>query len=280
MNIPQGIKLMSASVVFFALANVLVKQLGHLPFYELVFFRSAISLVIVGAMLKSRGMSFVGTHKRMLFFRGLMGTCALTLFFYSLQNMPLASATSLQYMSPIFTIIIAQVFFGEKVKSIQWLYFFSAFVGVMIVKGFDPEITFFELVAILASAFFSGIAYNIIKQLKGKEDPLTIVFYFPLVTTPVMIPFLLNHWVAPGIMDIGLLVLMAFLTVFAQVLMTKAYQSGAMSQISIFKYVGVLFAIVFGYFIFDESLSMMAMVGMGIIVGALVLNTRESLKAR
>ncbi len=270
---------MCLSVVFFALANVIVKQLGHLPFYELVFFRSAISVVMVGALLKQYNMSFVGTHKKLLLLRGLMGTCALTLFFYSLQNMPLASATSLQYMSPIFTVIIAQVFFGEKVKSIQWLYFFSAFVGVMIVKGFDPEITLFELAAILTSAFFSGIAYNIIKQLKGKEDPLTIVFYFPLVTTPVMIPFLLHHWVTPSFLDVSLLTLMAALTVCAQILMTKAYQSGAMSQISIFKYVGVLFAIAFGYFIFDESLSIMALLGIGVIICALVLNTRESLKA-
>ena len=94
----------------------------------------------------------------------------------------------------------------------------------------------------------------------------------------MMIPFLLNHWITPNLTDMGLLIVMALLTVVAQILMTKAYQSGAMSQISIFKYVGVLFAIAFGYFIFDESLSVMALVGMAVIVIALVLNTRETLK--
>ena len=269
---------MSISVVFFAIANVLVKSLGHLPFYELVFFRSAFALVIVGSLLKHKKMSLVGTHKKLLFLRGLMGTVALTLFFFSLQNMPLASATSLQYMSPIFTVIIAHVIFGDKVKSIQWLYFISAFIGVMIVKGFDADITYLELAAILTSAFFSGIAYNIIKQLKGKEEPLTIVFYFPLVTTPIMIPFVLNNWVTPSGVDVLVLIAMAIITVIAQIFMTKAYQSGAMSQVSIFKYVGVIFAIFFGYVFFGESLSIMAISGIAIIILALILNTRETLK--
>ena len=143
--------------------------------------------------------------------RGVFGTIALSMFFYTLQQIPLASAVTIQYLSPIFTALFAAIFLKEKMKLKQWIYFAIAFGGVALLKGFDERVSLSFMLVGIISAMFSGMAYTCIRQLKETDHPLVVVFYFPLLATPIMGVLSYFQWVKPIGKDWLILLLMEFL---------------------------------------------------------------------
>lgn len=99
--------------------------------------------------------------------------------------MPLASAVTLQFLSPIFTIVLGIFLVKETVRPLQWLFFLIAFLGVVMIQGFDHRVGMLDVSLGIGSAIFSALAYNTIRRLKASEHPLVIVFYFPLVALPI-----------------------------------------------------------------------------------------------
>src|SRR5215203_4465488 len=134
---------MFLSTLAFSLANVIVKQISHIPAMEVVFFRClfASSFCFIG-LYRARA-DWKGSNRGLLLARGLFGTTALYFFFLTVQNTPLASAMTIQYLSPIFTSVIAIVVLSEKVKSLQWIFYAMAFVGVLLIEQFDPRTSLF-----------------------------------------------------------------------------------------------------------------------------------------
>jgi drug/metabolite transporter (DMT)-like permease len=268
----KAIGFMLLSVVGFALMNLTVKFLHRLPTTELVFFRSLVSLVLCVYFLKRRHIPFFGNNKTYLVLRGVFGVSALSLFFYTLQRMPLASAITIQYLSPIFTALFATVMLGERVRKLQWLFFAVSFAGIVLIKDFDPNISLELLVMGIASAVFAGLAYNCIRKVKDTDHPLVVVFYFPLIALPVMGIICLFSWETPMGWEWLLLLLMGVLTQIAQVYMTKALQAAEVNEIVGLKYVGILFALGFDFFIFHQSYQLMALLGIGLVLLGVLLN--------
>ena len=126
--------------VFFALMNVSVKFIPHIPAIEIVWFRSVFSAVFTVLVLRQKGIPLFGTHKLSLVARGIVGSISLILFFYTLQRIPLATAVTLQYLSPIFTTILGIFILKEKVRARQFVYFGLAFAGVLLIQGVDPRV--------------------------------------------------------------------------------------------------------------------------------------------
>ncbi|HHH54774.1 MAG TPA: EamA family transporter, partial [Bacteroidetes bacterium] len=137
MIISKGIKHMIWAGLFFSFMNLGVKLLPDLPVLEIVFFRALIMVVITLFLLKKHRINPLGNNKPLLILRGILGVSALSLYFYSLQNMPLASAVTIMQLSPIFTTLLAIVILKEKIKPIQLLFFLISFIGVIFIKGFD-----------------------------------------------------------------------------------------------------------------------------------------------
>src|SRR2546423_9481265 len=98
---------MFLSTLSFSLANVFVKRVADVPAIEIVFFRCTIATIFCLVILQRQKADWKGSNRKLLFFRGLFGTTALYFFFVTLHNIPLASAMTIQYLSPIFTSIIA-----------------------------------------------------------------------------------------------------------------------------------------------------------------------------
>ncbi|MDH4156418.1 MAG: DMT family transporter [candidate division Zixibacteria bacterium] len=274
MKITRGVKYILLSTVFFALMNVGVKYLAHIPAYEIVFFRALVSLIICYFLIRRAGLSPWGNNKRVLLFRGLSGTAALLMYFYTLQHMPLASAVTIQYLSPIFTIIIAGIMLKEPPRPIQGLFFLVSFVGVLMMKGFDSRVAVPDLLIGVAAAVFSGLAYNFIRKLKGSDDPLVVVLYFPLVTVPIVGSYTLANWINPSPGDWGVLVLIGLATTVAQIFMTRAYQLERAANVSNFNYLGSIYAIVIGLFIFGESIALLGLTGIALIIGSAIMSSR------
>lgn len=264
---------MLLATFFFSLMNVFVKMVPNIPAVEIVFFRSVVSLVLSYFFLARQRVSVWGNNKKILLFRGMSGSVALILYFTTLQYIPLASAVTIQFLSPIFTSILGIFIVRENVKPLQWLFFLLAFAGVIMVQGFDPRITTFYLVIGVVSAFFSGLAYNFIRKLKHTEHPLVIVFYFPLVTLPITGIYSAFDWVQPvGWEQWALLLLIGIFTQIAQYFMTKAYQSEELSKIASLKYLGIIYALGFGWVFFNETFNLLTYFGMTIVLVGVVLN--------
>ena len=260
--------------VFFAMMNVSVKYIPHIPAIEIVWFRSVFSLIFTVIVLGKKGIPIFGNNKANLITRGIVGSISLILFFYTLQRIPLASAVTMQYLSPIFTTILGIFILKEKVRPIQFLYFAMAFAGVMIIQGFDPRVDALSAGMGLISALAAGIAYNMIRKLKTSEHPLVIVFYFPLVTMPVASILMYFDWAMPSGWDWLILLWIGICTQSAQYFMTVAYQTGNLSRVSSLSYMGVLYALIFGFFLFGETFPFASHIGMGLVLIGIFLNLR------
>lgn len=272
MGLTKGVMLMLAATLIFSLNNVLIKFLQHIPAVEIVTFRAGVTLVLAVAVLWRKKKSLLGTHRRMLVARGVFGSIALMSFVFTVQRMPLATATVIHYLSPVFTAIIAVVWLREKVRPIRWLFFAFSFLGVILIKSFDPDVSLFLLLLGVNSAVFAALAYSSIRHIKDKEEPMVIIFYFSILTIPTAGIFSAFVWVMPvgwewaGLIGVGLL-----MHTF-QWLITKAYQMEEANRIASVNYVGLLFAIAWGYLFFGELLSVWVLLGMGLIVGGVLLN--------
>ena len=258
--------------LFFAGMNLCIKFLPHIPTSELVFFRAIITLILSYFTLLKLKISPWGNNKKLLIFRGLAGFVGLSFYFYTVQNMPLATAVTIQYLSPIFSTILAIFILKENVRKIQWLLLAISFVGVALIKGFDNRVSIELLIIGITSAFFSGLAYNIIGKLRGQDHPMVIVFYFPLVTVPAILPFLIYQWETPELIDWIPIIGMGVCTQFAQLYMTKAYLSENVASVSIINYVGIVYALILGAVFFGEYFSLEAIIGMGLVLLGVLLS--------
>jgi len=274
LQLSPGVIPLVLSVLFFALMNVGVKLIPGIPAHEIVTFRALVTLVVGYVLLRIKHLSPWGNNKPLLLLRGLVGTCALVTYYYTLQMMPLTTAVTVQYLSPFFTLAISAALLREPPRPIQYPFFLLAFAGVALVKGFDPDVTLFELGVGVASALCSGIAYNLIRKLKQYDAALVVVFYFPLVTVPLVGSYTVTHFVTPRTYELVVLLLVGLATTIAQIFLTKAYQTDRASNISIFNYLGILFAIVFGVLLFHEIPRALALVGVALIVLGTVASTR------
>ena len=268
-----GVRFMLLATFFFALMNASVKFLGHLPAIEIALLRSLVSLIIAYGIVRYFRIPLPGNNSRALLLRGFFGSSSLVLYFITLQHMPLASAVTLQYLSPIFTAIMGIFIVREPVKPWQWVFFGLSFFGVLMVQGFDNRIEPLYLALGISSAFFAGLAYNMIRQLKLTEHPLVITFYFPLVSLPVTL-LLINTitWVPPQGTDWFVLIFIGLTAQTAQYFMTRSYQSDELSKVVSVKYVGIIYALLFGYFLFGETFSLAAHIGMVIVLTGVILN--------
>lgn len=270
----SGVQSMLLAGIFFAMMNVSVKFVPHIPAVEIIVFRSIFSLVFSFVVLKQLKVPVFGNDKLGLIIRGVVGSISLILFFYTLQRIPLASAVTIQYLSPIFTTILGVFILKEHVRPIQYIFFAMAFVGAVVIQGLDARVDSFSVVLGLISALASGVAYIMIRKLKNSEHPLVIIFYFPLVTLPVALLITYFDWVTPIGWDWLILLWIGICTQFAQYFMTIAYQTGNVSKVSSLSYMGVLYALIFGFFLFGETFDLMSYLGMGLVVIGILLNLR------
>jgi len=273
----RGILFFLIATTSFTVVNVLVKKLGgSLPVHELVFFRSIFSLVYCLFYLRIKGINPLGNNQKWLAVRGVFGTGALLLFFYTLVNMPLASATTIQYLSPIFTIILAIFINGQKVKPWQWLFFSIAFIGVVLIKGFDARISVGLFLIAIAAAVGSGIAYNAVIKCKETEHPMVTVFWFPLIATPIVGVWCFFDWQTPQGIEWVYVLAMGVFTQIAQWFMTLGLQTDLASRVTPVNYIGSIYAVAIGYWMFNEVLGFWALIGIGLVLAGVLGNTLAS----
>lgn len=262
----------------FSLMQVCVKLLSGFPVTELIFFRSIVSLALSLIVVWKAGVSPFGNSRKYLILRGVFGVTALSMFFYTLQKMPIATAITIQYLSPIFTSLFAIWILKEPMKNRQWLFFAISFAGILVMKGLNDDIeTIYVIVGIIAAAF-AGLAYNMIRKVKDTDHPVVVVLYFPLVAIPVMGFFSFFYWKTPIGVEWLLLLAMGVFTQIAQVFMTKAWQAESANKVASLKYVGIVFALFFDFTLFNIIPPWANILGILIVLLGVVLNVRYKAK--
>jgi drug/metabolite transporter (DMT)-like permease len=286
-RIPLGARYMLLSAFAFSIMSLFVKLAGQrIPAHELVTARAVVSLVLSYVMLKQRGIPIWGNRKGILFARGLVGFFALICVYYGLTVLPLAEATVIQYLHPIFTAVIAMLFLGERPGAAVVGCIVLSFAGLLLVArppflfeglgaGWEP----LAVGAAVLGAFGSGVAYVLVRKLSATEDPLVIVFYFPLVALPGTIPFLMANAVWPrGIEWLYLLGIGVF-TQIGQVALTQGIRLETAARATSFSYLQVVFATVWGVLFFAEIPAMWTLAGAALIVAGTFLSMGDSRRA-
>lgn len=239
---------------------------------EIVFFRCFVSMVLCFVVLYREKEDWKGSNRTLLLARGFFGTLAVYTFFITMQNIPLGTAVTIQYLSPVFTTIIAIFLLKEKIKPLQWLFFAVSFTGVLVIKGFDSRISLVMLVIGIISALASGFAYNMVRSLKEKEHTMVIVLHFQLMGVAVGFLFTLFNFKMPTGMEWFYLIMIGVMTQIGQVNLSKALQEDRIANVTILNYLGILYALLFGFLFFNEHYEWLSLSGILLVVGGVAMN--------
>jgi drug/metabolite transporter (DMT)-like permease len=264
---------MAYAAFFFSIMSLLVKVAGrHLPSQEIVFFRSIGTLILSWAGLQRIGYSPWGEQKTLLTLRGITGFLALLCFFYALTELPLGDATVIQYTNPVFTAILAAVFLGEAVKPIVVLSTVGSLTGVALIT--QPAILFgtasrLDPLAVgigLLGAVLAAIAYVLVRQLRGQEHYLVIIFYFSLAGTVGALPITVPVFTWPFWWEWLVLAGIGIVTQIAQIYMTRGLHLEEAGRATAVGYLQLVFAFLWGMLFFAEFPDMWSIAGVVLVV--------------
>jgi drug/metabolite transporter (DMT)-like permease len=261
---------MLLAAFLFACMSVLVK-LGamHFSSIELVFYRSLFGVWVTYAIIRSYGFSVMTPHWRIHCWRGVTGLISLLMFFYCLTQLPLGTAVSLNYTWPLFVALFSTLILKEH---LQWSLVFAILLGFMgviiLLRPALPEDQWFAGLIGIASGFFAALAYVNVKQLGNLgESEWHVVFYFTFISTLgtgawlLLTTFSVITWH-------GLLVILGIglTATLAQIAMTRAFHKGVTLVVTSLGYSTVLFASLWDLFLWDEAVTPIAWLGIGLIV--------------
>lgn len=269
---------MILSALGFSIMGALVKLCGEggIPVMEIVTARSLVSLILSILDVKRKKLSPFGQRKGLLLMRGVVGVFALVCVYYALTALPFAEATVLQYLHPMFTTFLAVLFLRERLQLSTLLCIGLSLLGLVLIVR--PEFAFgknsanysqLALIAAIAGAFGSALAYVLVRQLSKTEDPSVIILYFPVIALPVALILLGDGFVWPQGWQWLWLTLVGVATQVGQIGLTKAMQVETASKTTSYAYLQVVFAAVLGYVVFGEVPSMWTWLGSAfILIGA------------
>lgn len=278
--IPVGVRFMILSAFGFALMSACVKYVSNygIPVFEIVAARALVSLLISYIDVKRKKISIWGENKPLLFLRGAVGTASLMCVYTAVTMLPLAEATILQYVHPVFTALLGVLFLKERVQksTLVCIAFCLAGLLVMVQPNMHSEIAdelpLFSIMIALCGALGSSIAYVIVRKLSQTEDSSVIIFYFPLVALPISTLLMWDSFVWPSLFLTMMLVLVGIFTQIGQYGLTKAMQTQAAGKASAYSYVQIVFSALLGVWVFNEIPSIWTYLGGGLIVTGALIN--------
>jgi drug/metabolite transporter (DMT)-like permease len=266
--------------ILFSIMGVFVK-LGAQYFSsaELVFYRSLFGLLVIYLIIKLQGLSLATPHLKMHFWRGFSGFVALMLFFYAISALPLATAITLNYTSPLFLALLTTVMLREGPRPLLIFTIILGFAGVVLLLR--PTLHAEQLIAGLLgllSGFFAGIAYLNVKQLGAMGEPeWRVVFYFTLFSTLGGGIWMLFHtFHAMTLHSFAILLAIGTTATLAQLAMTRAYRTGKTLVVGSLAYSTVIFASLWGIVLWGEILSPASWAAIGLIILSGVISMRAA----
>jgi len=273
-----GFLYMFMSVCAFSIMDLIVKWSDSYPLGQVLFFRGFFGVIFYFFIIpRERLKNFYYTKRAGLhFLRCLFGLIALISIFIALRNLPLATVVSISFAAPIFTTIFSIFFLSEKVGLYRWLAVIVGFVGIVIIT--EPGFTSLNIYFIYPIIFCLGLSYVAIaiRQLSSTEPIWLISLNFSIAITVASfftIPF---GWVMPEIKDLFLLSLIGIFGGVANLWLSQSYKFSEVSLVTPLKYLALVFAIIFGYFIWEEIPTIKTIAGsILVIISSIIIFRRE-----
>ena len=269
---------MFISVCAFSLMDVLVKWSDAYPVGQVLFFRGFCGIIpILFLIPKDRFLDFYKTTRPFLHFkRCLSGLIALVSIFIALRNLPLATVVSISFAAPIFTTIFSIFLLNEKVGLYRWLAVLVGFIGIVVIT--EPGFSSLNFYYIYPIIFCLGLSYVAIaiRKLSTSEPVWLISFFFSFSITILGLLSLFQGWVMPNLLDLFLLSMVGILGGLANLWLSQSYKYSEVSLVTPLKYLALVFAIIFGYFIWSEVPTFKTLMGaLLVIVSSFIIFRRE-----
>ena len=269
---------MFLSVCAFSIMDVIVKWSVDYPIGQVLFFRGFFGIIFYFFVIpKDRIHNFYITKRAGLhFLRCFSGLIALVAIFIALRSLPLATVVSISFAAPIFTTIFSIFLLNEKVGIFRWLAVVIGFVGILIIT--EPGISSLNIYYIFPIIFCLGLSYVAIaiRQLSTTEPVWLISFYFYLAITFLSFLTIPQGWVMPDLKDFLLLSLVGIFGGVANLWLGQSYKFSEVSLVTPLKYLALIFAIIFGYFIWNEIPTVKTLMGAFlVIISSFIIFRRE-----
>ena len=287
----RAIALKLGAVFLFMVMAALIKAASdQVPAGQAVFFRSFFAFPIIVGWLWQTGHLHDGLIPQNLMghvWRGLFGTSAMALTFAGLAILPLPEVTAIGYATPMFTVILAALLLGERVRLFRLSAVALGLVGVAIViwprltvsTGISDTMALGALFVLVAALLRSLVQIHV-RRLVQTESTTAIVFYFSLtatllslITLPLgwLFPSPAWTWSAPGIGVLGYVVAAGLIGGVAQIMITSSYRFGTASMLAPFDYASMIFATLIGWIVFAEAPTTTILIGAALVIAGGVL---------
>lgn len=271
-----------AVMAFIVMASLIKAVSDHVPPGEVVFFRSLLALPVIFIWLLIRGelrtgLRVISPLSHIL--RGVVGTVAMGMGFAGLAYLPLPEVTALGYAAPLLTVVFAAMFLNEKVGIYRMSAVALGMVGVLIVlsprltivPGSGDDTATLGAIVVLVGAVFAALAQVFIRKMVLTEKTTAIVFYFSLTATVLSLVTLPFGWVIPTAPEFALLITAGLLGGVGQIFLTSSYREADASLVAPFDYASMIFALIIGYWAFDEVPTATMLYGAALVILAGVL---------
>ena len=273
-----GFLYMFMSICAFSLMDVIVKWSVDYPIGQVLFFRGFFGIIFYFFIIpKERLHDFYKTERPGLHtLRCISGLIALVAIFIALRKLPLATVVSISFAAPIFTTIFSIFLLSEKVGIFRWLAVIIGFIGILVIT--EPGISSLNIYYIFPIIFCLGLSYVAItiRQLSTTEPVWLISFYFSLSITLLSFLTIPQGWVIPSFKDF---ILLSFVGIFggvANLWLGQSYKYSEVSLVTPLKYLALVFAIIFGYLIWEEIPTIKTLAGaLLVIISTLIIFRRE-----
>ena len=265
-----GVVYMIMSVLFFSFMDILIKITDEYAVGQVMFFRAVFGLIPIFFLIpKNRLRDFYKTkHVSLHFYRSFFGAIAMAAIFIGLRNLQLAEVTSLAFSGPIWVVIFSMIFLSEKIRIKRWVAVGLGFIGVLIISkpGFN-NLNYYYIFPIIFCIGFAGVSILIRKLTLAGETVWLIAFYFSVASgLGGLATFPLGDWIMPTKYDLVLLILVGLLGGIANLTLTQSYKLAEVTLTTPLKYLSLVFAIIFGFYFFNEVPSINTLLGSGLIV--------------
>ena len=274
--------LIAVATAFIAATTLIAKALGTDQFgpvihpFQIVFGRFLFAFLAFSIAVVILRPTLQRPHLGLHLARTLGGWAGLTLMFASVAYIPLADATAISFINPVFGMIFAIPFLGERVGKWRWLAAGISLIGAMILLRPTPDSFQPAALLALAAAVILGAELNVIKKLTSRESPFSILFVNNAIGVGIAGVAVIWVWQAPMPTQWVLMATLGVAMAVAQTCFVNAMARADASFVAPFSYGTLIFAALYDVVFYDVIPDHVTLLGAAsIILGALLLAWRE-----
>ncbi|NKG35792.1 DMT family transporter [Acinetobacter junii] len=277
-----AISCLTISAFLFSIMGICIRYASQtVDNYTIVFFRNFVGLILFLPLIMKQGASFVKTEKLWMHtWRSLVGLAAMYGFFYAIAHLKLSNAMVFTYSSPIFIPLIAWLFLKERITKAMLMAAALGFLGVFCVAKPDQGLWNWVSAIGIASSLLASMAFVTVRALTKTEPPERIVFYFCLIGSVLSAIPMFWVWRPYALKELFFLIAAGILANVSQIFMSHAYRLAPAGQIAPVNYMAIIFAGIWGFFLWQETPDFYSLFGFGLILLAIILCSPLSQRQR